>query len=274
ATMLGIPCLTLRDTTERPVTVTHGTNRIIGSNPARILEESLETLKHPPRPNGAPPYWDGHAAERIIGILDAYRQALTPAWGPSGHGTGAAGDLRRRSPHVRRGHRVGSLCPESRRGLGLPVDGLAAGHGKVLRTSDLLSDGTRRESAGSGRIAAGLPLQPALRALSGLDALCQLWGCPDGPYRGPAGAARDRGESRDRPRRLAHRAPAPKIAAPGLDVEAAQGLDATRSAARARDALEEISVEAPKPGPASPERTADRPHRGRRAARRFLSRLL
>jgi UDP-N-acetylglucosamine 2-epimerase (non-hydrolysing) len=81
ATMLGIPCLTLRDTTERPVTVTHGTNRIIGSNPARILDESLKTLKHPPRPNGAPPCWDGHAAERIIEILDAYRQAkaLTPA---------------------------------------------------------------------------------------------------------------------------------------------------------------------------------------------------
>ena len=81
ATMLGIPCLTLRDTTERPVTVTHGTNRIIGSNPARILDESLKTLKHPPRPNGAPPYWDGQAAERIIEILDAYRQAnaLTPA---------------------------------------------------------------------------------------------------------------------------------------------------------------------------------------------------
>ena len=80
-TVLGVPCLTLRDTTERPVTVTHGTNRIIGSNPARILDESLKTLKHPPRPNGAPPYWDGQAAERIIEILDAYRQAkaLTPA---------------------------------------------------------------------------------------------------------------------------------------------------------------------------------------------------
>jgi UDP-N-acetylglucosamine 2-epimerase (non-hydrolysing) len=81
ATMLGIPCLTLRDSTERPVTVTHGTNRIIGSDPARILDESLKTLRHPPRPNGAPPYWDGHAAERIIEILDAYRHAkgLTPA---------------------------------------------------------------------------------------------------------------------------------------------------------------------------------------------------
>jgi UDP-N-acetylglucosamine 2-epimerase (non-hydrolysing) len=81
ATMLGIPCLTLRDSTERPVTVTHGTNRIIGSDPARILDESLKTLRHPPRPNGAPPYWDGHAAERIIEILDAYRHSkgLTPA---------------------------------------------------------------------------------------------------------------------------------------------------------------------------------------------------
>src|SRR5262249_2942204 len=40
-TILGIPCLTLRDTTERPVTVSHGTNRIIGSDPSRILDESL-----------------------------------------------------------------------------------------------------------------------------------------------------------------------------------------------------------------------------------------
>ena len=79
--MLGIPCLTLRDSTERSITVTHGTNRIIGSDPARILDESLQTLRHPPRPDGAPPYWDGHAAERIVEILDAYRHAKgsTPA---------------------------------------------------------------------------------------------------------------------------------------------------------------------------------------------------
>ena len=75
ATFLGVPCLTLRDTTERPVTVTHGTNRIIGSDPRRILDESLATLAHPPRPNGAPPLWDGRAAERIVEILDDYRQA-------------------------------------------------------------------------------------------------------------------------------------------------------------------------------------------------------
>src|SRR5213593_4832544 len=75
ATILGVPCLTLRDTTERPVTVTHGTNRIIGSDPRRIVDESLETLAHPPRPGGAPPLWDGHAAERIIEILDQHRKA-------------------------------------------------------------------------------------------------------------------------------------------------------------------------------------------------------
>jgi len=82
ATILGIPCLTLRDTTERPVTVTHGTNRIIGSDPNRILDESLKTLGQPLGPNTAPPLWDGRAAERIVDILDEDRrqsQGMTPA---------------------------------------------------------------------------------------------------------------------------------------------------------------------------------------------------
>ncbi len=86
-TILGVPCLTLRDTTERPVTVTHGTNRIIGSDPRRIVDESLETLAHPPRPSGAPPLWDGHAAERIIEILDQHRKAK----GSTGRRIGAPG---------------------------------------------------------------------------------------------------------------------------------------------------------------------------------------
>ena len=82
ATILGIPCLTLRDTTERPVTVTHGTNRIIGSDPNRILDESLKTLGQPLGPNTAPPLWDGRAAERIVDILDEDRRqskGMTPA---------------------------------------------------------------------------------------------------------------------------------------------------------------------------------------------------
>lgn len=72
ATMLGVPCLTLRDTTERPVTVTHGTNRVIGSDPSRILGEALQTLAHPPHRDEAPPLWDGHAAERIVAVLETH----------------------------------------------------------------------------------------------------------------------------------------------------------------------------------------------------------
>ena len=80
-TMLGVPCLTLRETTERPVTVTHGTNRVIGSDPGRILGEALQTLAHPPRRDVAPPFWDGQAAERIVEVLDAHYRAKgsTPA---------------------------------------------------------------------------------------------------------------------------------------------------------------------------------------------------
>src|SRR5438094_2459176 len=72
-TMLGVPCLTLRPNTERPVTVTHGTNRVIGADPRRILDEALRTLEDPPRPSGPPPLWDGHAAERIIDAILEHR---------------------------------------------------------------------------------------------------------------------------------------------------------------------------------------------------------
>jgi len=74
ATFLGVPCLTLRNTTERPVTITHGTNRVIGSDPNRLVDESLKTLADPPRPHRALPLWDGHAAERIVDILDESRR--------------------------------------------------------------------------------------------------------------------------------------------------------------------------------------------------------
>lgn len=72
-TALGVPCLTLRDTTERPVTVAYGTNRVIGSDPERVVGEALHTLKQSPgsprRPPMRPPMWDGHAALRILEVL-------------------------------------------------------------------------------------------------------------------------------------------------------------------------------------------------------------
>ena len=70
-TALGIPCLTLRENTERPVTVELGTNRVVGTDPERIVAEAEEALtkdrqKEPPR---VPPLWDGRAAERILDAL-------------------------------------------------------------------------------------------------------------------------------------------------------------------------------------------------------------
>ncbi|MBM4439382.1 MAG: UDP-N-acetylglucosamine 2-epimerase (non-hydrolyzing) [Candidatus Rokubacteria bacterium] len=68
-TMLGVPCLTLRENTERPVTVTHGTNRVIGTAPRRIVDEGLRALANPPLPQAPPPLWDGHASARIVDVL-------------------------------------------------------------------------------------------------------------------------------------------------------------------------------------------------------------
>ena len=68
--VLGTPCLTLRESTERPVTVILGTNRLVGTDPAdalRALDEALDVAAPKPPP---PPLWDGHAAERIVEILD------------------------------------------------------------------------------------------------------------------------------------------------------------------------------------------------------------
>jgi UDP-N-acetylglucosamine 2-epimerase (non-hydrolysing) len=68
-TMLAVPCLTLRENTERPITVTHGTNRVIGVAPRRIVEEGVRALAHPPTPQAPPPLWDGHAALRVVDVL-------------------------------------------------------------------------------------------------------------------------------------------------------------------------------------------------------------
>jgi len=69
-TALGVTCLTLRDSTERPVTVSEGTNIIVGTDPAAI-EKAIEKLRRSSPPKGRrPALWDGHAATRIVDILE------------------------------------------------------------------------------------------------------------------------------------------------------------------------------------------------------------
>jgi UDP-N-acetylglucosamine 2-epimerase (non-hydrolysing) len=71
STVLGVPCLTFRDNTERPVTISHGTNRLIGTDPERIGPEVRAAVGNGrPAPPSPPPLWDGHAAERIVEVLD------------------------------------------------------------------------------------------------------------------------------------------------------------------------------------------------------------
>lgn len=68
-TCLGVPCLTLRENTERPVTLTSGTSTLVGSDPTRILAGAHGALENGRRPTTLPPLWDGRAAERIVRVL-------------------------------------------------------------------------------------------------------------------------------------------------------------------------------------------------------------
>jgi UDP-N-acetylglucosamine 2-epimerase (non-hydrolysing) len=83
-TFLHVPCLTLRDNTERPVTISHGTNTLVGSRPVDLAGTAFDTLARHDPAKAAPALWDGHAADRIVDVL---RAALVPASGP------LAGDL-------------------------------------------------------------------------------------------------------------------------------------------------------------------------------------
>ncbi|NBQ67465.1 MAG: UDP-N-acetylglucosamine 2-epimerase (non-hydrolyzing) [Nitrosomonadaceae bacterium] len=79
-TVMGVPCLTLRDSTERPETVTIGTNELIGTNPA-ALAPALDKLFAGQWKKGAiPEKWDGHSGERIVQVLEQLL-AHTPTQG-------------------------------------------------------------------------------------------------------------------------------------------------------------------------------------------------
>ena len=72
-TFLGVPCLTIRENTERPITLTHGTNQLVGRDMQRLQEAAAEILRNDsvaaaPNPSRVP-LWDGHAAERIADVI-------------------------------------------------------------------------------------------------------------------------------------------------------------------------------------------------------------
>jgi UDP-N-acetylglucosamine 2-epimerase (non-hydrolysing) len=75
-TAFGTPCITLRESTERPVTVTEGTNTVVGTDPAKILATALQTLESGGKTGRRPELWDGKAAVRIAEIIKRWLATL------------------------------------------------------------------------------------------------------------------------------------------------------------------------------------------------------
>ena len=72
-TFLNIPCLTLRDNTERPVTVELGTNQIVGLDQGRIVSSLCRIMDNTWPTAKTPPLWDGRAAQRVVEVLQKKR---------------------------------------------------------------------------------------------------------------------------------------------------------------------------------------------------------
>jgi UDP-N-acetylglucosamine 2-epimerase (non-hydrolysing) len=70
-TFLGVPCITLRNNTERPITVTLGTNVIVGQDRDKLSFELSKIITGNGKKGTVPPLWDGHAGERIADVLES-----------------------------------------------------------------------------------------------------------------------------------------------------------------------------------------------------------
>jgi len=79
-TALGVPCLTLRENTERPITIEQGTNTLVGSDRRAILQAVAEILGGRGKRGRVPELWDGHAADRIASDLWRWLQPSPAAW--------------------------------------------------------------------------------------------------------------------------------------------------------------------------------------------------
>lgn len=93
-TVLGVPCVTVRPTTERPITLTEGTNRLFDDDPGRLVQVCREAMAEARRPC-RPEFWDGKAAERIVNAILSWDRL-------SSVGHGRAKPPTRRSARVRR----------------------------------------------------------------------------------------------------------------------------------------------------------------------------
>ena len=79
-TALGVPCLTVRENTERPITITHGTNTLVGTDMDLLLQEVSKILSGQGKGGRIPPLWDGLASERIADVvLDVHSNQIRRA---------------------------------------------------------------------------------------------------------------------------------------------------------------------------------------------------
>jgi UDP-N-acetylglucosamine 2-epimerase (non-hydrolysing) len=83
-TALGIPCLTLRENTERPITVSEGTNTLVGVVPAAIVAAAEVALRSDGRMHRVPALWDGKASERIAALFERWWRARSRRTSPRG----------------------------------------------------------------------------------------------------------------------------------------------------------------------------------------------
>ena len=74
-TALGVPCITLRENTERPITAEEGTNTVVGIDPGKIFSAVDEVMSTGGKAGRVPEYWDGHAAERIVEVISGWARS-------------------------------------------------------------------------------------------------------------------------------------------------------------------------------------------------------